>query len=116
MCLLQMFSDDSTLKFVEYDFDNGIAAAGCIPGYRGFFWLFAINTMPSWKSDGRTGAGLSKITSPRAQQQLYQHEGPPEWARAEQLFPQQRRTGKKKITAKYLRLNIEYYQMLIQYN
>lgn len=25
--------DGSTLRFVEYDFYNGIAAAGCIPGY-----------------------------------------------------------------------------------
>jgi len=61
-----MFPDDSTLRSIEYDFYNGIAAAGCIPGYGGFCWLFAIYTMPSWKSGGRTGARLSKITASRA--------------------------------------------------
>jgi len=46
-------------------------------------------------SDGRTGARLSKITASGAQQQFYQHEGPAQWTRAEQLFPQQCRTGKE---------------------
>lgn len=114
MCLLQMFPDDSTLRSVEYDFYNGIAAASCIPGHSGFCWLLAIYTMPSWKSNGRTGARLSKITASRAQQQLHQHEGPSQWARAEQLFPQQCRTSKKNIVAEYLHSNIKFSSVMIK--
>jgi len=43
--------------------------------------------------DRGTDAGLSKITASGAQQQLYQHERLAQWTRAEQLFPQQCRTG-----------------------
>jgi hypothetical protein len=82
----------------QYDFHNGVAAASCISGYGGFWRLFAIYTVPSGR---RTGARMSKITAAsRAQQQLYQHERSSQWTWTEQLFPQQRRTGKK------LQLNI----------
>lgn len=77
----------------EHDFHNGIAAAGCVPGYSGLRRLPAIHTVPSWESDGRAGAELSKITTSRAQQQLHQHEGSAQRAWPEQLFPQQCCTG-----------------------
>lgn len=111
-CVRRKCLQMTPLWFVKHGVYNGSAAAGCIPRHSGLCRLLANHTMPS---DGRTGAGLSKITASGAEQQLYQHERPAQWTRAEQLFPQQRRTGKR-----YLQLNknniVESFYLNIKYN